>query len=81
MFSKILVKKTASKNIFNEYTYLLKYIKEKDILCTKLHLEEKHISYTTYKILLSSYLSSKNIILIIVINNINKELNFKEYAK
>lgn len=26
---------------FNEYIYLLKYIKEKDILCKKLYLEEK----------------------------------------
>lgn len=34
-------KKTASRNRFNEYTYLLKYIKEKDTLCKKSHLEEK----------------------------------------
>lgn len=42
LFSKILIKKkTAFRNIFNKYTYLLKYIKEKDTLCKKSHLEEK----------------------------------------
>lgn len=34
-------KKTLSKSRLNEYTYLLKYIKEKDTLCKKSHLEEK----------------------------------------
>lgn len=38
-------KKNTVRNKFNEYTYLLKYIKEKDIQYKKSHLEENSMNY------------------------------------
>lgn len=40
-----VIRKSIDRNKFNKYIYLLKYIKEKDILCKKLYLEENNINY------------------------------------